>query len=74
VDECIHGLAAGTCSLCSGREKNTTAVQEDSAPFVARYDGACPACRDTITAGSDRIILRSFPSGSRLALHESCAD
>ncbi len=43
MDECIHGMLKGYCSIC----KNGVTKKDDEEAeivFVARFDGQCSAC------------------------------
>lgn len=60
-DECKHGLALGTCSLCLGgtrpRRQLHTLRAVAEATSEAQYDGRCPACDCNIYQG-DVIYLQ----------------
>ena len=48
-DECRHGLAAGTCSLCVPKKPRPRPVI--TGEVEARYEGHCPVCHDAIEVG-----------------------
>lgn len=59
MEDCRHGLAFGTCSYCSGRDRaerqaNIATARRAARPagiFPARHPGRCPICRDGIAVG-----------------------
>jgi hypothetical protein len=52
--ECIHDLAPGTCSTCTGRGEELPPERDRSAlgvPFPARYPGRCAWGDERISEG-----------------------
>lgn len=52
--ECIHELAPGTCSVCTGRCEETPAERDPAKlgrPFPARYPGRCAWGDEHISEG-----------------------
>lgn len=53
TDLCIHDIAR--CTIC--HEPKPT--YDDSRPFVAMYDGTCPACDGDIAAGQTVLYVEA---------------
>jgi hypothetical protein len=70
VEPCeLHEVSG--CAQCSGRDRTMVVVDEDSAPFKAKYPGQCDECDLPIMEGA-AAKFRFYWGGRRAVIHGHC--